>query len=169
MSVGLLPTDYATCAVATEQVTVTECSLLQVVLQMMKSVLSEEQNARLESVELERTLNHMMDAVYCPRCSTISLEDADNCAQCSNCFFAFCSLCNESWHPGTKCLSPEDKLELMRRRMAGTKSGDREFRKREAELQNLAHIEVGCGGLHDSNTLLYMSNCCTAAMHQQSS
>ena len=109
---------------------------------MVKSVLSDEQNNRLESVELERTLNHMMDAVYCPRCSTISLEDEDNCAQCSNCFFAFCSLCNESWHPGTKCLSPEDKLELMRRRMAGTKSGDREFRRREAELQNLAHIEV---------------------------
>lgn len=112
--------------------------------QMVKSVLSDEQNNRLESVELERTLNHMMDAVYCPRCSTISLEDEDNCAQCSNCFFAFCSLCNESWHPGTKCLSPEDKLELMRRRMAGTKSGDREFRKREAELQNLAHIEKNC-------------------------
>jgi len=118
--------------------------LVLLVVQMVKSVLSDEQNNRLESVELERTLNHMMDAVYCPRCSTISLEDEDNCAQCSNCFFAFCSLCNESWHPGTKCLSPEDKLELMRRRMAGTKSGDREFRKREAELQNLAHIEVSC-------------------------
>jgi len=116
--------------------------LVLLVAQMMKSILSDEQNNRLESVELERTLNHMMDAVYCPRCSTISLEDEDNCAQCSNCFFAFCSLCNESWHPGTKCLSPEDKLELMRRRMAGTKSGDREFRKREAELQSLAHIEV---------------------------
>ncbi len=116
--------------------------LVLLMAQMVKSVLSDEQNNRLESVELERTLNHMMDAVYCPRCSTISLEDEDNCAQCSNCFFAFCSLCNESWHPGTKCLSPEDKLELMRRRMAGTKSGDREFRKREAELQNLAHIEV---------------------------
>jgi E3 ubiquitin-protein ligase RNF14 len=116
--------------------------LLLSVPQMVKSVLSDEQNSRLESVELERTLNHMMDAVYCPRCSTISLEDEDNCAQCSNCFFAFCSLCNESWHPGTKCLSHEDKLELMRRRMAGTKSGDREFRKREAELQSLAHIEV---------------------------
>ena len=109
---------------------------------MVQSVLSDEQRSRLEAVELERTLNLMMDAVYCPRCSTISIEDADNCAQCSKCFYAFCSLCNESWHPGTKCLDAEAKLELMRQRMAGTKSGEREFRKREAELQNLAHIQV---------------------------
>lgn len=112
--------------------------------QMVGSVLSDEQKARLEAVELERTLNLMMDAVYCPRCSTISIEDEDNCAQCSKCFYAFCSLCNESWHPGTKCLDAESKLELMRQRMMGTKSGEREFRKREAELQNLAHIQKNC-------------------------
>ena len=112
---------------------------------MIKGLLSDEQNLRLENVELERTLNHMMDAVYCPRCSTICLEDEDNMAQCSKCFFAFCALCNESWHPGTQCLTPEQKLALMRRRMSGSKSNEREFRRREAELQSLAHIQVTLG------------------------
>ena len=123
-------------------------------LQMIKGLLSDEQNSRLEAVELERTLNHMMDAVYCPRCSTISLEDQDNCAQCSKCFYVFCSLCNESWHPGSGCLNAEDKLELMRRRMAGNKSGEQEFRRREQELQSLAHIQVACHPLCTSLLLL---------------
>lgn len=46
------------------------------------------------------SLQKMPDCVYCPRCSSACLEDAQNCAQCAKCFFAFCSLCNESWHPG---------------------------------------------------------------------
>lgn len=127
---------------------------------MMRGLLSEEQNNRLEAVELERTLNHMMDAVYCPRCSTISLEDKDNCAQCSKCFFVFCSLCNESWHPGTVCLSAQDKLELMRRRMEGSKSGEQEFRKREAELQSLAHIQVAF-----IRAAEWIASCCALLFH----
>ena len=51
----------------------------------------------------------MPDVVFCPRCSSACLEDAQNCAQCAKCFFAFCSLCNESWHPGIEvCRDPRD-------------------------------------------------------------
>ena len=51
----------------------------------------------------------MPDVVFCPRCSSACLEDAQNCAQCPKCFFAFCSLCNESWHPGIEvCRYPRD-------------------------------------------------------------
>ena len=118
------------------------CQISVVLLQMVNSLLSSSERDRLESVELERTLNHMADAVYCPRCSTISIEDQDNCAQCSKCFYDFCSLCSGPRHPGVKCLGPAEKLELMRHRMAGNKAGEAEFRKREAELQNLALIQV---------------------------
>lgn len=38
--------------------------------------------------------------MYCPRCNSIVLEEADHCAQCSECFFVFCALCYGSWHPG---------------------------------------------------------------------
>ena len=48
----------------------------------------------------------------------------------SRCFFVFCSLCNEPWHPGTQCMSPETQLELLRQRMAGNKNGAEEFRRK---------------------------------------
>ena len=68
--------------------------------QNLAGLLGAEQLGRWEELELAQSLQKMPDVVYCPRCSSACLEDAQNCAQCSKCFFAFCSLCNESWHPG---------------------------------------------------------------------
>ena len=68
--------------------------------QCLGGLLEEEQLQRWEDLELALSLQKMPDCVYCPRCSSACLEDAENCAQCPKCFFAFCSLCNESWHPG---------------------------------------------------------------------
>ena len=51
-------------------------------LQVLQRVLSPEEFARWESLTLQKTLDRMADAAYCPRCSTVSLEDADSCAQC---------------------------------------------------------------------------------------
>ena len=53
---------------------------------------------RWERLELAQGLARMPDVVHCPRCSAACIEDSDNCAQCPKCLFAFCSLCNDSWH-----------------------------------------------------------------------
>ncbi len=66
--------------------------------QRVASLLAPEAGARWERLELERGLARMADVVHCPRCSAPCIEDADNCAQCPACFFAFCTLCNDAWH-----------------------------------------------------------------------
>ena len=72
-------------------------------------MLDAKQLGRWEELELAQSLQRMPDVVFCPRCSSACLEDAQNCAQCAKCFFAFCSLCNESWHPGIEvCRDPRD-------------------------------------------------------------
>lgn len=44
--------------------------------------------------------------MYCPRCQVACVEDCDHLAQCERCLYAFCSICCDSWHPGTECLDP---------------------------------------------------------------
>ena len=76
-------------------------------MQNLAGLLGAEQLGRWEELELAQSLQRMPDVVFCPRCSSACLEDAQNCAQCPKCFFAFCSLCNESWHPGIEvCRDP---------------------------------------------------------------
>ena len=67
---------------------------------LLQRLLGAEGYARWEALSLQRTLDAMPDAAYCPRCSTVALEDEDSCAQCPKCFYVFCTLCCESWHPG---------------------------------------------------------------------
>ena len=79
-------------------------------VQNLAGLLAEEQLARWEDLELAQGLQRMTDCVFCPRCSSACLEDAENCAQCPKCFFVFCSLCNESWHPGIEVRACHDSL-----------------------------------------------------------
>ena len=82
---------------------------------VLSSLLSDEQYERWERLTLERSLDSMSDLVYCPRCETAVIEDegGDHCGQCTSCMFVFCSICREAWHPGSACLTPERRLEVL--------------------------------------------------------
>jgi E3 ubiquitin-protein ligase RNF14 len=106
-------------------------------------LLSEESYAKWEQLSLSRCLDTMSDSVYCPRCNKPTIEDEDNCAQCASCLFVFCSLCNESWHPGSGCVDEETKLAMLKKKMegAGTKEALEALRKKEQEAKSMSLIK----------------------------
>lgn len=46
------------------------------------------------------------------------------------CLYVFCSLCDQSYHPGTRCMSPEAALQLLRERAHGNKNAAAQFFKK---------------------------------------
>ena len=93
------------------------------------------------------TLNHAFQTIdefaWCPRCSSIAVEDMEeNTADCSSCYFVFCTLCEEARHPGVECVSAETKLEMLRKKAAGGGAqAVAELRKKEQELRSISLIE----------------------------
>ncbi len=42
--------------------------------------------------------------------------------------FVFCSLCDQSYHPGSQCMSPAAALEMLRERATGNKNAAAEYK-----------------------------------------
>ena len=105
---------------------------------------AESLSERYEKLSLERGLDAMADVTYCPRCenAVVEDEDGDHCARCASCLYAFCALCREAWHPGSTCLNPERRLQVLESRARGGRDagGDEARRKhREAVADAMAH------------------------------
>ncbi len=53
------------------------------------------------SVSIQRALESMGDVEWCPRCNAAVIRESESSlhlAQCTNCYFTFCTDCRESWH-----------------------------------------------------------------------
>ena len=80
---------------------------------MLKRLLTTEaEYERWDRLLLQKTLDSMSNVVYCPNCVIGCMEDDENNAQCPKCSFIFCSFCKGPCHPGKKCLTPEEKIQL---------------------------------------------------------
>ncbi|KAK9844924.1 hypothetical protein WJX74_008697 [Apatococcus lobatus] len=112
--------------------------------QAMAELLNEDEVRRWQTLEDQRMFERSGRAAYCPRCSAMCLEadDGSNCAQCPRCYFAFCTQCQDSWHPASQpCLSPEVALQALKLRMQGMQASASELKQRENEFLSLKAIQ----------------------------
>ncbi|PUZ77174.1 hypothetical protein GQ55_1G349400 [Panicum hallii var. hallii] len=106
---------------------------------ILKSLLGDDCYMRWESFALQKLLDTMPDLVYCPRCDAACLE-VDNDAQCQECSFTFCSLCKEQRHVGKDCVSPAEKISILRERHQKYSMTEKQLLKEQREIDELLNV-----------------------------
>ncbi|XP_066331602.1 uncharacterized protein [Miscanthus floridulus] len=113
---------------------------------VLKILLGDDCYKRWESFTLQKLLDTMPDLVYCPRCDAACLE-VDNDAQCPECFFTFCSLCKERRHVGEDCVTPEEKIRILREKHQKYSLPEKQLLREQREIDELKSV---CEALRDS-------------------
>lgn len=108
---------------------------------ILKQLLEDHEFIRWETLLLQKTLDSMVDVVYCPRCEVVCIEDDDHYVQCAGCLFSFCSLCRGPRHVGQECMSAESRLHIIQERQQGMKSGTDRRKKEQNYLNELLNLK----------------------------
>ncbi|KAJ7316366.1 hypothetical protein JRQ81_002528 [Phrynocephalus forsythii] len=79
----------------------------------VKELVEEQLFARYDRLLLQSSLDMMTDVVYCPRSwcqSPVMQEPSSTMGICPRCNYAFCTLCNKTYHGVSPCKVTADKL-----------------------------------------------------------
>ena len=109
----------------------------------IQTLVSKSNFERWENLMLQRAIDKMPDASWCPRCQALALEDTeDHSATCPKCFYVFCVFCEQGRHPGTECVGPETKLAMLREKAeGGGHAAVLELRRKEQEYLSLIEMK----------------------------
>ena len=70
--------------------------------EVLLKLLDDADFVRWETLFTDQSLERAGGVLFCPRCSTHAVKDdiQSTLAECVNCSFTFCDLCELAWHPG---------------------------------------------------------------------